>query len=170
MKELQRPPGMLRTLRFETRVALTTWVAMWLSGYLVMGIMAARRAGFTRESIETYYVGDEARMQFGKSTAELLELTHFHLFAMPLTLFVIGHLFLLSSWPRRLKVSLFLLCAAGMAVYMAAPWLIRDVSPRLAQLQNLGRLLAFAPLALFAVVVIVEMWRPMRDDPRTPLE
>lgn len=170
MKDLLRPPGTLRTLRFETRVALTTWVVMWLAGYLVMGLMAARRAGFTSASIEAYYVGDESRMQFGKSTAELLELTHFHVFAMPLTLFVIGHLFLLSSWPRRLKVTLFLVCAAGMALYMAAPWLVRDVSPALAQLHNVGRLLAFVPLALFAAVVVVEMWRPGRGEPDRPLE
>ena len=63
---------------------------------------------------------------------KLLEVTHFHLFTMPVVLLIVGHLFFATGLSDRAK--LWWIVAASLAVvgHLATPWLVRYASPGLA--------------------------------------
>jgi len=167
MKELEHHRGGLHTLRGSTRLAYTLFLVYSLIGYAVMGILIATRTGTGSAELVTYYAGDGG-LAYPKTDQELLEVTHFHLFSMPLLLFVQGHLFLLTSWRPAFKVPIVLAAFLGAALDLAAPWLILKVSPDLAFTKNVARVLLAIPLLIFAIVPLHEMWfRPWRRPPRT---
>ena len=56
---------------------------------------------------------------------KLLEVTHFHLFSMPVYLLILSHLFMLSRIGERAKVGWISLGTLGVAGHVAAPWLVR---------------------------------------------
>lgn len=170
MKQVLSLPGGLRTLRWGTRFTLSLFLLFCLANYGVMAALGASRSGFGLARIAAYYRGDEAALQFGKTYGELLELTHFHLLAMPLLLFVQAHLFLLAkTWPARIKVALVAAGALGIAIDLAAPWLIVYVTPVAAVLKNAARLLMAPAFLAFALLPLYEMWvrraLPGEDQP-----
>ena len=168
MKEFLYLKNGLQSLQWSTRFVYTLFLVFSLAGYAVMIALAAQRSGFSTASIATYYAGDGA--QYPKTPGELLEVTHFHLFSMPLLLFVQGHLFLMTSWPRRLKIALVVAAFVGAALDLAAPWCVLYVSRDLAFVKILARCLLGPPLVAFTLVPLRVMWWPTsgeRDpDPR----
>ena len=103
MKEFLYLKDGLRSLQPSTRFAYTLFLLYSLLSYAVMIALAAHRSGFSAESVSSYYAGGGEL--YPKTPGELLEVTHFHLFSMPLLLFVQAHLFLMTLWPRRLKLA-----------------------------------------------------------------
>jgi len=158
VKELITLRAGLCSLRWSTRFVYTVFLLFCFANYAVMSALAISRSGFSPHSIAAYYGGDEAALVYAKTPAELLEVTHFHLFAMPLLLFVQGHLFLLTRWPMRSKVILVIAAAVGIALDLAAPWLIIYVSPELALVKDAARILMGAGFLAFAAVPLWEMW------------
>ena len=158
MKELLTLRAGLGTLQWSTRFVYTVFLLFCFANYAVMSALAISRSGLSAHSIATYYGGDATALVYAKTPAELLEVTHFHLFAMPLLLFVQGHLFLLTRWPMRRKVILVVAAAVGIGLDLAAPWLIIYVSPGLAMVKNAARVLMAAGFIAFAAVPIWEMW------------
>jgi len=55
---------------------------------------------------------------------KLLEVTHFHLFTVPVFLLIIAHLFMLCGVGPRLKLAVILSGVASSGAHMAAPWLV----------------------------------------------
>jgi hypothetical protein len=161
MKEFLYLKNGLRSLQSSTRFAYTMFLAFSLASYVVMVVMAADRSGFSAHSAAHYYAG--AGDQYAKTRGELLEVTHFHLFSMPLMLFVQGHLFLMTRWPRGLKLALVWAAFIGAALDIAAPWLIVYVSRDMALAKVLSRMLLGPALLAFACVPLWEMWRPDRS-------
>ncbi len=95
--------------------------ALFLFGMLLQGVsgilMHHHGPGWSPQSIATYYRGDDASalaedandqetpsapttISLGRSFAGLLEVAHFHLVAMPLVIFVVAHLFSMTSAGR----------------------------------------------------------------------
>ncbi|MCA9770933.1 MAG: hypothetical protein KC466_00905 [Myxococcales bacterium] len=133
-------------------------MAFTLAAYVVIGALIAGRTGVADPVYVDYYRGNEAIGVYGKTYAELLETTHFHLFSYPLFLLLQGHIFLLTSWNARLKAALVIAAFVGAALYLAAPWLVLFAGPGFAWVKSAGRALLGIPLILFAVVPIYEMW------------
>lgn len=162
MKEFLFLKSGLRSLQPSTRFAYTLFLVFSLASYVVMIALAADRSGFTPQSAADYYAG--AGDHYARTKGELLEVTHFHLFSMPLMLFVQGHLFLMTRWPRTSKLALVWAAFAGAALDLAAPWFVVYVSRDLAFVKVLGRVLLGPALVAFALVPLWEMWRPQRAD------
>ena len=166
MKEFLYLKNGLRSLQPSTRFVLTLFLSFSLVSYVVMIALAAQRSGFTASSAADYYAGGGDR--YPKTAGELLEVTHFHLFSMPLLLFVQGHLFLmtrgLGPWKRWVVVAAF----AGAALDIAAPWLVLYVSRDLAIAKIAARVLLGPSLLLITVVPLIEMWRPEPSEPSAP--
>lgn len=159
MKEFNGSHPPIAALRWETRALYTAFLVTMLAGYVAMGALVLTRAGLSADRIVEYYVGDEEQGRYGKTFGELLETTHFHLFSVPLLVLVLGHVFLLTSWPAALKTGLVILSLlAGMA-YIAAPWLVVYVSPRFAVFAVVVRVGLAGTLLVFTVVPLYEMWR-----------
>lgn len=161
MKEFLYLKNGLRSLQPSTRFAYTLFLVFSLASYVVMVVMAADRSGFSAHSAADYYAG--AGDQYAKTRGEMLEVTHFHLFAMPLMLFVQGHLFLMTRWPRKWKLALVWAAFLGAALDIAAPWLIVYVSRDLAFAKVISRFLLGPALVAFACGPLWEMWGPDRE-------
>ena len=155
--------GGLPGLRLETKTIYTLYLAFSVIGFAVMGVLASTRAGWAPGAIATYYIGDESMGLYGKTAGELIELTHFHLFAIPLFLFVTGHVFLLSRWPAGLKIGIVLAAFLGAAGLIAAPWLIIRLSPHWSLLTLAARMLLAGAFLVFLLVPLWEMWGARRS-------
>ncbi|MHB9108407.1 MAG: hypothetical protein ACYDCO_15230 [Armatimonadota bacterium] len=164
MKEWTNGAGGLSALRWETKVIYTLYLLFSAAGFAVMGVLASMRSGWRPGAIAAYYIGDESIGLYGKTPAELLELTHFHLFAVPLFLFVTGHVFLLCRWRPGVKVGIVAAAFLGAAGLIAAPWLLITAGRGWAFLLLTARVLLAVPGLLFLAVPLWEMWRPARQE------
>jgi hypothetical protein len=159
VREFVQLPGRgLSILQPSTRFALALLLCFALAAYAVMVVLGVSRSGLSPASIAGYYAGASAGE--GKTTGELLEITHFHLFAMPLFCFVLGHVFLMCRWPGPGWRRALVLCAfAGAACDLAAPWLVIHVAPVCAWVKIAGRVLLAPSLLAMTLLPLLEIAR-----------
>jgi len=99
-----------------------------------------------------------AHYQSGISTRALLEVTHAHLFAVPLLLLVAGHLFLLTGLPMQTKLG-WVGAAAGFAgLHLLAPWAIRAWGGAIAWAYPISGTGMLVTIAVLMGVPVYEMW------------
>ncbi|TYO99670.1 hypothetical protein EDC39_102195 [Geothermobacter ehrlichii] len=103
----------------------------WATGLL----MFHDKLGFSLTGVIRYYLGDPERFMNPRSFSGLLEVTHFHLFAMGLFFVIFTHLLLFTPYADRIKRLLIWLLAATIAGDLAAGWLIRYLSSSFAWLK-----------------------------------
>lgn len=97
---------------------------------------------------------------------KLLEVTHFHLFTVPVFLLILTHLFMLTGASRRQKMLWIWLGWLGGSAHILAPWLIRLGGGRWALSFPLsGGMLLISGLVLTLYPAVV-MWR--QPAPRRP--
>lgn len=155
MKEIADRRADLATLSPGTRLAYSSFLVFSLASYVVMAVLGTQRTGWTPGSISKYWLGGGDA--YGKTPAELLEVTHFHLFSMPMFLFVQAHVFLMARFPPAWKRPLVVAAFVGAALDLAAPWLVLALGPGFAWTKLAARGLLGPTLVLFAVVPLVEM-------------
>lgn len=133
-------------LMFLAYVAL-----LWVSN----GLMYFHKMSLTVDSVLAFYLGSEEAFTQPRSYQSLLEVTHFHLFAMGMLVLTLTHLMLMTSLPTLLKVWLSGIIYAAALADEAAGWLVRFVDPRFAYF----KIAAFLTLeaSLLALIVIVSI-------------
>jgi hypothetical protein len=99
---------------------------------------------------------------------KLLEVTHFHLFTMPVVLLIVGHLFFACGLGPRARVAWVGAGCASVALHIATPWLVRYASPRLAFLHATSGVALTLSMGVLTGYPIIAMWRkaPPRGEPR----
>ena len=113
------------------------------------------KMGLTYSSVTDYYLGSEERFLQPRSYQGMLEISHFHLFAMGLLLLTLTHLMLFVPIRSQLK-PLFVVIPFGSAlVDEGSGWLVRFVSPGFAYLKIAGFLALEASLA---VLMVASVW------------
>jgi hypothetical protein len=113
------------------------------------------KMSLTPASVVAYYLGDESRFLSPRSYQGLLEVSHFHLFAMGMLLLVLTHLMLFVPIASRWKIWLITVPFASALLDEGASWLVRFVHPGFAWLKIAGFLLLQASLA---TLVGVSLW------------
>jgi len=93
------------------------------------------------------------------SYRKLLEVTHFHLFTMPVVVLIVGHLFLATALGERTKLMWMALGGGSVCLHIAAPWLVRYVSPGLAWLYAVSGAALFLSMSVLTIYPAVVMWR-----------
>ena len=106
-------------------------------------------------SVVDYYLGNEERFLSPRSAQGLLEVSHFHLFAMGMLLLVLTHLALFVPVSPRAKAGLVVLPFLAALLDEGSGWLVRFVAPGFAYLKIAGFLLLQASLA---ALVGVSLW------------
>jgi hypothetical protein len=98
---------------------------------------------------------------------KLLEVTHFHLFTMPVVLLIVGHLFFATGLSPRAKLGWISAASATVALHIATPWLVRYGSTRLAFLHALSGAAMTLTMGVLTIYPVVAMWRaaPVRVTP-----
>lgn len=118
------------------------------------------KMGLTYQSVVDYYQGSAQTFTQPKSLLGLMEVSHFHLFAMGIFLVTLTHLLLFV--PISIPVKLVLIVAAFTSALCdeASSWLVRFVSPYFAYLKICSfvvlqvSLLAIIALSAWAVIAM----------------
>jgi hypothetical protein len=114
-------------------------------------------------SVVEYYLGSEARFLSPRSYQGLLEVSHFHLFAMGMLLLVLTHLMLFVPLENRWKAWLVAVPFLAAVVDESAGWLVRFVHPGFAYAKIAGFLLLQTSLA---ALILVSLWAAFSGSQR----
>ena len=114
-------------------------------------------------SVVEYYLGSEERFLSPRSYQGMLEVAHFHLFAMGMLLLVLTHLVLFVPLAGRTKAWLITLPFAAALLDEGAGWLVRFVSPLFAWAKIAGFLLLQGSLA---ALVVLSLWAVLSGSQR----
>jgi len=111
-------------------------------------------------AIEVPPEAEEARRPIvvAVSYRKLLEVTHFHLFTMPVVLLIVGHLFLATGLSERAKRAWLLAGVVSVSLHLATPWLVRAAAG-LAPLHALSGIALTVTMSVLTLYPVAAMWR-----------
>lgn len=112
------------------------------------------KMGLGYASVVTYYRGNPEHFLQPRSYQGLLEVSHFHFFAMGMLLLVLTHLMLFVPVRNGVKASLITLPFAAALLDEGSGWLVRFVHPGFAYLKIAGFLLLQGSLATLMGVAL----------------
>lgn len=158
MKDFSRSPYNFSTIRTEQKIIYTIFLGFMLLGILSILVFYLAKTGLGATSLVEYYRGNEEKMMFPKTFQELWEVTHFHLFTMPVIFLIFAHLFAMTRLPGRIKGGVMAGAAIGIFLDIGSGWLIVYGGPAFALLKMVGRLLLATSFPVFLATPIYEMW------------
>jgi len=136
--------------------AIVVLYALYVSAlWVTNALLYFSRMGLTAASVVEYYLGSEERFMTPRSYQGLLEVSHFHLFAMGMLLLVLTHLALFVPVSPRAKAGLVVVPFVAALLDEGAGWLVRFVAPGFAYLKIAGFLLLQGSLA---ALVLASLW------------
>lgn len=148
----------------NTRILITCFYVMMVLAVGV-GVMNYKvRTGLTVRGTAEWYLGNEdatgevSQLLFPKSTRELLDVTHPHLFEEGLIIFVLCHLYGLAKVRERRKRVVYLLAFFAVILDTGVPWLTRFVSPIFAPVHLASTALLTVMFAILIGRPLYEMW------------
>jgi hypothetical protein len=175
------PRKPLSQLRRSDKTLITLFSSAIAVAMLVGVANYYQRTHLTIQGTQEWYRGNEDNpapdeLRFPKTTLELLDVTHPHLFFQSIMFFVLCHVFSLTQVRERWKVSLYAAAFASVLTEAGLPWLIRYGSGVFAPLL----LVSTSVMCLCILVLLVwpmrEMWfaaslpaRPPRRTRRPPI-
>jgi len=119
------------------------------------------KMGLGYASVVEYYMGADERFLAPRSAQALLEVTHFHLFAMGMLLLVLTHLMLFVPLADRTKLLLIVSPFVSALLDEGAGWLVRFAHPGFAWLKVLGFLALQTSLA---ALILLSLWSVFRGS------
>ena len=130
--------------------------ALYVAGLWVTNtLLYFSKMALTYSSVVEYYLGSDERFLSPRSYQGLLEVSHFHLFAMGMLLLVLTHLMLFVPLASRWKAWLIAVPFCAAILNEGASWLVRFAHPGFAYAKIAGFLLLQASLAL---LIFVSVW------------
>ena len=130
--------------------------ALYVAGLWVTNtLLYFSKMALTYSSVVEYYLGSEERFLSPRSYQGLLEVSHFHLFAMGMLLLVLTHLMLFVPLANRWKARLIAVPFCAAILNEGASWLARFAHPGFAYVKIAGFLLLQASLA---VLILASLW------------
>ena len=130
--------------------------ALYVAGLWVTNtLLYFSKMALTYSSVVEYYLGSDERFLSPRSYQGLLEVSHFHLFAMGMLLLVLTHLMLFVPLANRWKAWLIAVPFCAAILNEGASWLVRFAHPGFAYVKIAGFLLLQASLAL---LIFVSVW------------
>jgi len=135
---------------------IVTLYAIYVGGlWLTNALLYFQKMNLYPSSVVEYYLGSEERFLSPRSYQGLLEVSHFHLFAMGMLLLVLTHLMLFVPISNRAKAWLIALPFGAALLEEGAGWLVRFAHPGFAWLKVSGFLLLQGSLA---TLIFVALW------------
>jgi uncharacterized membrane protein len=139
----------------------------YVSGLWVTNVLLYfSKMGLSYTSVVEYYLGSEERFLTARSYQGLLEVSHFHLFAMGMLLLVLTHLILFVRASNQTKAWLIAVPFLAALLDEGSGWLIRFVHPLFAYMKIAGFLLLQGSLAALVGVAIWSVFFGSAEDYR----
>ena len=169
MKDFSRSTYNFSTISTGQKLTYSSFLVLMLAGWFTMIAFYFKETGFSIPSLVDYYRGNEERMLFPKTFYALWEVTHYHLFTIPVVFLVLIHLFMLARAGFVWKLGLLAASFTGMVLDLGTPWLMVYSHPAWAWGKFLGRLLLNGSLLILIGWPLWEMWvRRCPKHPRHP--
>jgi len=125
--------------------------ALWLTNALLY----FQKMSLTYTSVTEYYLGSEEKFMQPRSYQGMLEISHFHFFAMGMLLLTLTHLMLFVPLPVERKPWFIIIPFFSALVDEGSGWLVRFVHPLFAYLKIVGFLALEISLA---VLMVCSLW------------
>lgn len=90
----------------------------------------------------------------------LLDITHPHIFEMPIIILVLCHFLMRTRLPEWMKIATYVLSFSGVAGMLATPWLVRYVSINFAPLMIYSAIALGISAIPLIFVTLFDMWIP----------
>lgn len=134
------------------------------------------RTGCSAQKTIRYYCGDEeealdtplsaeenrAKLEeglfFPKSYRELLEVTHTHIFSIPIVVFILSRIIAMTHTREGLKITIYGVSFMGILLNLASPWLIRYSSPHFVIAFTISNIFLMLSFAAYIFIPLYEMW------------
>lgn len=123
------------------------------------------------QSIADHYRGSDATFGEPMSFRELAEITHFHLFTMPVVFMILIHVMYLTNASNGVKAAMTWAGFGGVILDLLSPWLISYVSPIFVFTMLTGDTLMTVSFLVMMSVPLYEMWiigQPLMAGKREP--
>jgi len=122
------------------------WLTNWMLYFDAMD--------FTTASVVDHYLGNEAEFRAARTYRGMVELAHFHLFAMGMLMLVLTHLALFVPVRSGLKIALIVVPFGSALLSEGAGWLVRWGGAGFAWTKIAGFLLLQGSLAALVIIAI----------------
>jgi len=122
--------------------------------WLTNAVLYFQKMGLGPSSVVEYYLGAEERFLQPRSFQGMVEIAHFHMFAMGILLMTLTHLMLFVPLSWNLKALFVIVPFAAALLDEGAGWLVRFVWPGFAVLKVAGFLLLETSLAALMVTCL----------------
>ncbi len=151
----------------ETRIAYTGFLLLMVPGVATLVALSIGRMGLRPDAIATYYRGGESEMSFPKTFWQLTEVSHSHLFTIPVVVLILSHLLFGTPLSSRARVALTGITFAGALLDALGPWAVRYVAGGFAYVLIFGWMLLGGGSLLMVGLTFAAMWLPERWLTRT---
>jgi hypothetical protein len=148
----------LRDTDRHIRLLYTLFLLLMLAGFVFSFYWAHSMTTLSPGGIADHYRGSDATYGEPMSFRELAEVTHFHLFTMPVVFMILAHVLYLTMASNRIKAMTTYGAFAGVGLDLISPWLITYVSPFFALTMLTGDLLMTVTFLVMFVIPLYEMW------------
>jgi len=148
----------LRDTDRHIRFVYTLFLLLMLVGFGFSFFWAHSMTGLSPQGIADHYRGSDATFGEPMSFRELAEITHFHLFTMPVVFMILVHVLYLTIASNRLKVLMTWMGFGGVMLDLLSPWLIRYVSPAFVVTMLTGDLMMSISFLIMMAIPLYEMW------------
>jgi len=157
----------LRDTDRHIRLLYTIFLLLTLAGFAFSFFWAHSMTGLSPQGIADHYRGNDATFGEPMSFRELAEITHFHLFTMPVVFMILVHVLYLTMASEAIKISMTWLAFGGVLLDLVSPWLISYLSPVFVLTMLTGDLLMTVSFLVMMAVPLYEMWgrkRPLMAE------
>lgn len=148
----------LRDTDRHIRLIYTQFLLLMLAGFLFSFFWAHSMTELSPQGIADHYRGSDRTFGEPMSFRELAEITHFHLFTMPVVFMILVHVLYLTGTSNAIKAGLTWGSFAGVILDLASPWLITYVSPVFVLTMLAGDILMFVTFVVLMAIPLYEMW------------
>ena len=148
----------LRDSDRHIRLLYTLFLLLMLAGFVFSFFWAHSMTGLSPSGIADHYRGSDATFGEPMSFRELAEVTHFHLFTMPVVFMILIHVMFLTNANHGLKAAMTWSGFGGVMLDLISPWLISYVSPVFVLTMLTGDLLMTVSFFVMMAVPLYEMW------------
>lgn len=162
MQAFARRGFQLRTASVETRLAYTSFLLLMLPGIATLVALSVGRMGLSPAAIVAHYRGGESEMSFPKTVWQLVEVSHFHLFTVPIVVLILSHLLYGTPASARLRIWLTSITFLGAFLDAVGPWALRYLSAGFSYVLLIGWIFLAGGAFMIVMLTLLAMWGPMR--------
>lgn len=143
------------------QLLLNSLILMFL-GYILLlwisnGLMYFHKMDLTPGSVVSYYLGSEQDFTQPKSYQSMLEVSHFHVFAMGMLVLTLTHLMIMTNLSVLVKVWVSAMVYSSAIADEVAGWLVRFVHPDFAYFKIASFLVLEISLAVLIILVSISL-------------